>query len=243
MDRRKYLTAGVIVLVSAIVLAIFFRFDILHKDLNEVIYYIPHQDDEVITFGVSIHDHVEKGHDVHVVLLTDGANSAVRHQLDLTKEEFSEARNREFDLAVEILGVDADHVEKLGHADGDLQVEDVEEVIREYQERYPDASHKTFSYHDPHHDHANAGHALRNLMKEGIIEDGTFYFGNNFTPLDVEIKEDHYEEDYLETIIEASRAYKEVDMDKGMYGIGWKSVPEYFITLEENPVSPYHELE
>ena len=243
MNKRKYITAGIIMLAAALLLVFFYRFDILHKDLNEVIYYIPHQDDEVITFGVSIHDHIVKGHDVHVVLLTDGANSAVRHQLNLTAEEFSEARNREFDSAVDILGVDADHVEKLGYPDGSLQVEEVEEVIREYDERYPDASHKTFSYYDPHEDHANAGHALRNLMDEGVIEDGTFYFGNNFTPLEVEIKEDYYDDDYHDVIVEASRAYKQEDIQNGMYGIGWKSVPEYFITLEESPVSPYHEYE
>lgn len=243
MNKRKYITAGAIVLAAALILVFFFRSDILHKDLNEVIYYIPHQDDEVITFGVSIHDHVVKGRDVHVVLLTDGANSAVREKLDLTPEEFSDARNREFDLAVDILGVDPDNVEKIGYSDGALKVEEVEEVIREYEGRYPNASHKTFSYYDPHEDHANAGHALRNLMDEGVIEDGTFYFGNNFTPLDVEIKKDNYDEDYRDVIVEASRAYKQEDFANGMYGIGWKSVPEYFITLEENPVSPYHEYE
>ena len=212
-----------------------------NEALNEVIYYIPHQDDEVITFGVSIHDHVVKGYDVHVVLLTDGANSAVRNQLDLTKEEFSLARDREFDKAVDILGVDAKNVVKTNYSDGSLKIEQVEAVMKEYMEKYPNASHKTFSYLDPHPDHANAGVSLKNLMDQGVISDGKFYHGNNFTPLNVDSKKDHYDDSYQSIIIDASRAYKEEDLQNGLYGIGWKSVPEYFKALEDNPVSPYHE--
>lgn len=239
MKQRKYL------LISSLLLVFIASFFIWSNwngdDSSEVIYYIPHQDDEVITFGVSIHDHVVRDHDVYVVLLTDGANSAVRKKMNLSKEEFSEARNREFDKAVEILGVDPENVEKRGFSDGSLSVEHVEEVIKEYHERFPNAAHKTFSYYDPHPDHANAGHALKNMMDEGLIEDGKFYFGNNFTPLNVEIKEDHYEESYFPVIQAASRVYKDEDIENGMYGIGWKSVPEYFEILESNPVSPYHE--
>lgn len=242
MRKVTYYFLGI--LLAAGILAFFIPWSELtssKEELNEVIYYIPHQDDEVITFGVSIHDHVVKGHEVHVVLLTDGANSAVRKQLDLTKEEFSEARNREFDKAVEILGVDHHNVVKKNFSDGALEVEQVEAVIKEYTEKYPNAAHKTFSYYDPHSDHANAGKALKNLIDQGLITDGKFYHGNNFTPLDVDLKKDHYDPAYFDIIKAASRAYKDVDIENGMYGIGWKSVPEYFKALEENPVSPYHE--
>lgn len=209
--------------------------------LPEVIYYVPHQDDELLTFGASIYDHIVKGHDVYVVLLTDGAASYVRDVLNMSEEEFTEARNREFDAAIEVLGVPLEHVEKKGYPDGGLLVEQVEEIIKEYHTRFPRAHHKATSYLDPHPDHASAGLALKNLMDKGLIENGQFYFGYSYTPEGVEIKEDDYDESYYPVIIAASLEYKIEDSESGRYGIGWRSVGKAFRLLEEDPISRYHE--
>lgn len=50
--------------------------------MAKVIYFIPHQDDEVLSMGVSIATHVEAGHDVQVVLCSDGQSSGVRTELN-----------------------------------------------------------------------------------------------------------------------------------------------------------------
>jgi len=245
-DSMKKRIAYIIPVIVLIILLSIFVFNSTKQADTEdkgeqVIYYVPHQDDEVITFGVSIYHHLQQGDEVHVVLLTDGSSSGVRKQMDLTEEEFIAARNREFDHALGVLGVDEENIVKKGYKDGALTVEQVEAIITEYDNKYPEASHKTFSYYDPHPDHANAGKALKNLQDQGVLTDATYYFGNNFTPTNVEIKQDPYDESYYPFIKEASRSYQVQDEANGMYGIGWKSVPDYFKELEANPVSRYHE--
>lgn len=207
---------------------------------NQVIYYIPHQDDEVITFGVSIYSNIQRGSDVHVVLLTNGANSNIREILGISKEEFSTARNKEFDKALAVLGVKSENIVKKGFTDGELTQSQVESVIRDYADMYPHASHKTASYQDPYSDHANAGKALKKLSEQEIISDATYYFGPNYTPVNVEINQDPYDPSYYPFIKAASRSYKVENEALGMYGIGWKSVPGLFESIEENPVSQYH---
>ena len=45
---------------------------------SHVVFYIPHQDDEALNFGVGIMNHIAGGHNVHVVLLTDGSAAGIR---------------------------------------------------------------------------------------------------------------------------------------------------------------------
>lgn len=58
-----------------------------------VLYFVPHQDDDVLVMGVSIAQHVAAGHDVKVILCTDGQSSSVRFVLSdtgsCTKNAFS----------------------------------------------------------------------------------------------------------------------------------------------------------
>lgn len=208
---------------------------------NYVVYYIPHQDDEVITFGVSIYSDIKEGKSVQIVLLTDGSASKVREKLGLTIDEFVNARNREMELALTALGVDLGNLHRQNFKDGELTVKQVENVIKEFAKKFPNAEHKTFSYYDPHHDHSNAGQALSNMLEAGIIKNASFYIGPNFMPPDhIEVFMDNYEETFYPFILAASRSYNILDESKGFYGIGWKSVPQYFEFLEENPRSIYH---
>ncbi|WP_170140649.1 PIG-L family deacetylase [Oceanobacillus arenosus] len=210
-------------------------------DGNQVIYYIPHQDDEVLTFGVSIYSYLQQGYDVHVVLLTDGSNSGIRKQLGMTKEAFVTARNQEFDKALAVLGVKSENITKRAYTDGQLTEEQVEAVIKEYNKKYPMAIHKTFSYYDPHPDHAAAGNALRNLVQQEILTDAAYYIGPNYTPTNVDILKDSYDSSYYPFIKAASQSYNVENEIIGMYGIGWKSVPKQFEFLESDPMSRYHE--
>lgn len=51
--------------------------------MANVIFYVPHQDDDVLSFGASILNHVTAGgNSVKTVLVTDGSKSAVRNKLN-----------------------------------------------------------------------------------------------------------------------------------------------------------------
>ena len=49
---------------------------------NTIIYFIPHQDDELLSMGVDICDSLKKRKNVHIVLCTDGSGSSVRKRLN-----------------------------------------------------------------------------------------------------------------------------------------------------------------
>lgn len=238
----KKLYYSIPIILLAIGAYFFFAYDSPAKTGdNTIVYYIPHQDDEVISFGVAIYNSLQEGKDVHIALLTNGANSQVRKKLNLTKKEFTEARNKEMEKALQALGVDLDNLSRRNFEDGELTVEQVENVMKEYVEKYPNAEHSTFSYLDPHSDHSNSGIALRNLIEEGIIPEGKFYIGPNYEPEeDIEIEADPYDDSYYPIILAASQSYNIVDEEHGFYGIGWKSVPSQFESLESNPRSIYH---
>ena len=48
---------------------------------NRVLYFAPHQDDELLTMGLDICESVKKRMDVHVILCADGSKSGVRNVL------------------------------------------------------------------------------------------------------------------------------------------------------------------
>lgn len=111
--------------------------------------------------GASIREHVSAGRQVHVVLLTDGSASFVRHRYP-SVGDFVKERDREFVAACKALG--AKPVIMVDRAkDGELTVEYAQSVIQDYVDAYPGGSFKTMSEHDGHPDHAALGTALRNV--------------------------------------------------------------------------------
>ena len=208
---------------------------------DHVVFYIPHQDDEALTFGVSIMNHIKAGYQVHVVLLTDGSASFVRKRLDMTPAEFTEARNAEFALSLKALGVKASNVEYKGYKDSELTVAQVEKVIKSYEAKYPNANHKTFSYTDKdNHDHSNAGIALKNVQKAKITDDARYYVRRGDNPKGIRLISEKYYTEYNNKAKAVSKAYSVVDEDKGLHGIGRKSVKKSFEAFDEQPLSRYH---
>lgn len=100
--------------------------------MGTVLYFVPHQDDEVLSMGVSIAQHVSSGEDVKVICCTDGSGSFVRtllndggsctkninktadnHNVDLSSGSsggFVSARDREFKNACMKLGVKSSNI-------------------------------------------------------------------------------------------------------------------------------------
>lgn len=207
---------------------------------SHVVYYIPHQDDEALTFGLSIMNHVKAGHNVHIVLMTDGTASFVRKKLNMTELEFSKARNREFSNSLDAMNIDPKNIDYRNIKDGALTVADVEKVVKEYEKKYPKAKHKTFSWTDPHSDHANLGVALKKLEKAGVVSDARYYVKRDSNPEGIRLTTERYVEAYKPSLLSVSTAYKVEDSKRGLYGIGYKSVKKSFIAFEKQPLSRYH---
>lgn len=218
------------------------------------IFYSPHQDDELLTMGVAIKNHVEAGYEVHVVLLTDGSASNVlstvnnrltkEHYPTLTRSQFVEARNQEFTRSNIALGVNRGDIHFENLKDGQTTVEQMENVILKYEKMYPEAKHKTMSYIDDHNDHANVGKALLSLFNKGKVKDARFYiqddeFINKNPKLKNYIAED-FKTNYYPSIKSAANYYMTWKPRAGYYSIGYTSVKASFDRLLNKPVSYYH---
>ena len=208
---------------------------------NHVVFYIPHQDDEALTFGVGIMNHIKAGYQVHVVLLTDGSASNVRKKMGMTEEEFTKARNKEFALSMKHMGVKTSNVKYMGFKDSQLTVAQVEKVIKSYEKKYPKARHKTFSYTDKdNHDHSNAGIALKNVQKSKITSDARYYVRRGDNPLGLRLVTERYNKAYTPTMKLVSDAYSIENKKQGLHGIGRKSVRKSFEAFDKQPLSRYH---
>ncbi len=166
------------------------------------IFYAPHADDETLSLGVSIANHLAAGRNVLVVLMTAGCSQWVEDMLngrvgcsgmhigahDLTKERYADvdlpadvigqARQDEFASACGAFAHGAlgrVQIEFQGIPDGTLTVAKAKQIIASYALRFPTASHKTMTWTDPAADHAACGQALRELRTEGALTDARFY--------------------------------------------------------------------
>jgi len=207
---------------------------------HDVIFYIPHQDDETLTFGSSIHYHIQSGHNVQVVLLTDGSSTVVGKRLGLDEETLVNARNKEFLLALSHLGVARENIHKMGFKDGSLTIEQAKKVMKKFSKKYPNASHKTYTYTDWHQDHRNAGFALKELAQKEKIHNTAYFIRRGEKPENKKLYASAYEVDAYPDLLAASRSYNVIDYKNGMYGMCWKSVPKSFQAMEKDPKNYYH---
>lgn len=219
------------------------------------IFYIPHQDDEIVSFGTAIMNRLFAGDDVHLVLCTDGAGSNVRSELNgltkckthdrtyhfgLTRHDFMLARNREFSWSAACMGVRPEHIHYRQHtADGSMTGEIAEALIREFEQRYPGARHRSFTYTDPHQDHYELGSTLQRLYEDGIISDVKFYIKTGEMQRIEGIWEEATEEQ-LPFLRAANNAYRVFAPSIELYSIGYLSVPRTFDIQLEKPRCKYH---
>ena len=161
-----------------------------------VLYFCPHQDDELITMGIDICASVQKKFHVHVILCTDGSRSSVRkalsngkscsfhegaHTYNLSNEEFTQARDREFTGSCTALGVKASnvHIPENRQVDGSLSVKDAENLIQHYLSIFgADVVVCTISPNNgpsQHPDHKALGRAADNLLRKGILKEVRFF--------------------------------------------------------------------
>lgn len=216
-----------------------------------VIFFTPHQDDETLAMGPSVRRHLEAGHDVHVVLMTNGVNSAVRPSTGLSPTDFIAARDDEMFRASRQLGVRTanTHVSALRVDDGTLTVDEAEAIMTEYFTAYPGAWCKSYSNLPAtgrHVDHVTAGQAAVNLYKSGVVTNlrlyvepwlqSAFHTANPTVGLIAE----RGANPPSAAVLRAFDEYKLVDTVGGKYGIGYKSVGAEFDAARPDPVSYYH---
>lgn len=219
------------------------------KERPVSIYYVPHQDDELLTMGHAIILQCAMDYDVKVVLVTNGRKSnALRgvnqrltenNMLPITRSTFVKARNREFIESLKTLGVKEDAVYFADLPDRTVTLTDMVSIIEDYNKRYPNAEHNAFSYHDDHPDHRVTGEALLKLFQEGAVQDARFFIQNKerdqtkgeYLPMDGE---------FYTTIKKAAKAYEIWQPEQGHYGIGYTSVSEDFRVLMKDSRSKYH---
>ena len=155
------------------------------KRSNIIIYFAPHQDDELLSMGVDICHSLKKGMDVHVVLCTDGSGSSVKNALnngkkcakhdgehiyDLSIQQFIKARDEEFVGSCLALGVKKEniHIPQKRGKDGALAQVTAENIIKEYISVYgEDATVCTISQNNgakQHRDHKTLGRMAENML-------------------------------------------------------------------------------
>lgn len=230
------------------------------------VFYIPHPDDEILSFGVALLNHVWTGSEVKVVLLTHGRATNVYKVLvgeaydytmkkwhdptaegyaPFTRDDIGDARIKEFVHAMNIIGISPEDIEVRDFGDADVTVEEVKGVMMEYENKYPGARHKTFSYYDNHQDHANAGKALNELYNEGKVKDARFYVKNSqyadgSFPIMDQLRTEHYDPEWYPFLEAAVQTYSLWKPEIGRFAVGNHSVPRSFDLLLENPISKYH---
>lgn len=147
--------------------------------LGDVFFLSPHQDDESLTMGAAIREHVIAGRTVYVILLTDGGASGVcKTMFGTTEQDRADCvaeRDREFWGAVSKMGaipiIPSDRM-----ADGTLTAAYTTEIIRKWAAGHPYASFKTMSEYDSlHPDHRAAGRGLYSAYTLGYTNDARWY--------------------------------------------------------------------
>lgn len=219
--------------------------------MAKVLFAVPHQDDDVITMGAAISNHVNAGHEVHVLLATDGVNSAVREQTGLSRPEFTRARDAEFVAGVQALGVDPAriHISRWSAEDGQLtELRARQLVLWELVERLgvADVHLKGPSWRactGRHADHVQLGLAVQYLA--AVVSQPVRYY---VEPNVRAAFQQAYPGVALATettgtpaaVLAAVAEYRLVDHTIGRYGIAELSVPHLLDMVEANPVSYRH---
>ena len=133
-----------------------------HTLLGEapVLVLAPHPDDESLGCGGLIAEHHSRGHDAHVMVLTDGAASHPRSR-DYPPTQLAALRMQEARAAIGALGLPVDRIDFLGLPDGRAplngkHLHDAADRVAAHAVSRHVRTICTTLPHDPHHDHRAA---------------------------------------------------------------------------------------
>lgn len=237
---------------------------------NPAIYYVPHSDDEILTYGPSIKNHLNAGREVITILYTNGVGSAVQNQLNgvnsssywggyhvpakegyttLSNDDFGDARIKEYINSCHALGVKPENilVDRLTVTN---DVNEMTDLILKYHMLYPAASHKAMSYKDQMgtgsnnpNEHSVSGYALKGLYTAGTITDARFYVSryNIMTGgITVGSNETLANSAHLLDLKHSAKCYDAWGPKEGLFAIGYHSVKDQFDNFFSDVRSKYH---
>ena len=130
----------------------------------------PHPDDESLGCGGLIAEHHARGHDVHVMVLTDGTGSHPRSR-EYPATRLSALRMEEARRAITALGLPEDRIDFLGLPDGHVslrgrQFNDAAAHIAQYARSHGVGAICATWPHDPHPDHQAAYRLGQHVARE-----------------------------------------------------------------------------
>lgn len=251
LKNNKNLILSVI-LCFFLILAIF---NIYKNNTNKqfkdyVVFYPQHQDDEVLWAGSAIVEAIaEKGQDnVFVVLVSNGSGIAVfdknEQYKNLTKDQRSSYRNREFLASLNSLGVKKENIIMLPklNSNGDTDFNTMENIALEFERNFKSVTHVAHTYKfDDHLQHIKNGSVIQGLYNTGKIKDAKYFVKPQFAYKIFPTKKIIYNADSNEEykmIKEACEQYKIIDVSNQREGIGYKSDYKSFDTLLKNKTAP-----
>jgi len=231
-----------------------------------ILYFVPHQDDELLSMGADICNNVLRHNNVHVILCTDGSKLSVRntlangekcslhpgkHAYNLSSEDFIKTRDSEFFDSCRAMGVPKIniHITRRRGVDGELTVAQAENIINFYLILYGRSSTVcTLSFTNgpsQHIDHQTLGKAANNLLKRGKIQDLRFFvepyhyeeIAENARMIPIEPTFVKASSRAQDRIKKAVESYSRWDPSKQRYAVGIHSVQKEFDDLLENMCS------
>ena len=223
------------------------------KNIDGVIYYIPHQDDEILSMGAALRRDIVKGKEVYILLLSDGSTSSIFEPINerleeegyptLTREEFSKARTREMKKSLEELGFNLDNFYETNIIDdGSVTPEVVYEEGNKLIQKLNGGKyhHKTlgdFEFEE-NGTHLASFKGVKKIAEESG-DPASFFYGvlvEKLEPLPKNKIKPETKED-LERIEKALNSYNRWDPKNGFYAIGYQSVRYAFDRELEDPTS------
>jgi LmbE family N-acetylglucosaminyl deacetylase len=170
---------------------------VLTSPTKQAVFYSPHPDDEVLSFGPVASELLELGHELIFVLLTAGSTTVAiklingelsspgngtrftfkgKHDPNnsgyapLTTIDIGKARTIEFKSAAAELGVKKGNTYTFDLlVENELPIASAKTVIQQMVTKYPDATHWGMSTLDTHPHHRAAGEALRIISTESAV--------------------------------------------------------------------------
>ncbi len=229
----------------------------MFKRKKTMLYFAPHQDDELLTMGVDICRSVRKGHEVYVILCTDGGASNARlwlnngkacpihpepHHFDVSLADFIRCRDQEFIGSCLALGVPEKniHIPEKRDRDGALTQKTAEALIRRYVSQCNGSvTVCTISPNNgpnQHKDHKALGRTAQILLNQGVIRECKFFVepyhyqevAENPRHIPIAPTIQRAEAAEAAQIRKAVDSYSHWDPSQGRYAVGYHSVNTEF---------------
>lgn len=224
----------------------------LVKIKMNVYYLIPHQDDEVLQIGIDIYRDVKNGDNVNVILFTDGSRtSAIRDinnrlqregKKEITSEEISKARDKEFELALSHLGIKPENISYLGYINKGLLKSDVTRILENIISDKNNIVFKTLSRELVNHADGSLDHLAITWATEYMEEQhnipASYYVRSEKDSILTyrKYKTISLSDEEKDIMRNALSAYTIWNPNKGFYAVGGHSVWGSIQNKKKNPI-------